>query len=113
IAAQVMLAFLLAAASTLLTSLLHDEIPSSLRAGATSGVDTLTWITFLPFALGFGFLSRHSSIHTAACMHDAANAATCIVLLRLTLSRHPDTSPRHRALPTATDPLTSLAQAEC
>jgi len=113
IAAQVVLAFLLAAASTLLTRLLHDEIPSSLRAGVSSGVGTLTWMAFLPLALGFGFLSRHSGIHTAAWMLVAATAATCAVLLRLTLSRHPDTSPRHRALPTATDPLTSLAQAEC
>src|SRR5215471_5759795 len=112
IAAQVVLALVLVAASTLLTRLLHDEIPSPLRAGVSSGVGTLTWMAFLPFALGFGFLTRHSGVFTAAWML-AATAAACAALLHLTMSRHPDTSPGHRTLPTTPGPPTSPAQAEC
>jgi hypothetical protein len=33
---------------------LHDAVPSTIRAGVASGVGTLTWLTFLPFALLFG-----------------------------------------------------------
>jgi len=79
----------------------------------SSGVGTLTWMAFLPFALGFGFLTRHSGVYTAAWMLVAATAATCAVLLRLALRQHPDTSPGHPALPTTPGPVTSLAQAEC
>lgn len=89
IAAQVALALLLVAVSTLLTRLLHDEIPSSLRAGVSSGVGTLTWMAFLPFALAFGFLSKHSGVPAAAWMVVAATTATCASLLRLALSRRP------------------------
>jgi hypothetical protein len=77
IAAQVALALLLVAVSTALTRMLHDAIPSSIRAGVSSGVGTLTWMAFLPFALGFGFLSRSAGVHAAAWMVVAATAATC------------------------------------
>lgn len=113
IAAQVVLALLLVAASTLLTRLLHDEIPSSLRAGVSSGVGTLTWMAFLPSALAFGFLSRHADVYTAAWMIVAASIAACAALLGLALRRHPHAITSHRALPQPSDPLTSLAQAGC
>jgi MFS family permease len=113
IAAQVALALLLVAVSTLLTRLLHDEIPSSLRAGVSSGVGTLTWMAFLPFALAFGFLSKHSGVHAAAWMVMAATAATCASLLRLTLSRRPHAITRQQSLPPASEPLPSLAEAGC
>jgi hypothetical protein len=68
IAAQAALALLLVAVSTLLTRLLHDAIPSSIRAGVSAGVGTLTWMAFLPIALAFGFLSRSAGVHAAAWM---------------------------------------------
>jgi MFS family permease len=81
ISAQVLLALLLVAVSTVLTRQLHDEIPSSLRAGVSSGVSTLTWIGFLPLAIAFGVFSKHSGVHTAAWMLVATTAATCASLL--------------------------------
>ncbi len=84
IAAQVTLALLLVAAGTLLSSLLHDQIPSSLRAGVSSGVGTLTWMAFLPFALAFGFISKHSGVHAAAWIVVAVTAATCASLTAVT-----------------------------
>lgn len=85
IAAQVALALLLVAVTTVLTRLLHDAIPSPIRAGVSSGVGTLTWTAFLPFALAFGFLSRSAGVHAAAWIVVAATAATCASLLRLAL----------------------------
>ncbi len=113
IAAQVALALLLVAVSTLLTRLLHDEIPSSLRAGVSSGVGTLTWMAFLPFALAFGFVTRHSGVHAAAWMVVAATAATCASLLRLALSRRPRYMTSHQSLRSATEHLPSLAAGQC
>jgi MFS family permease len=88
IAAQVVPAALLVAISTLLSRHLHDEIPSSLRAGVSSGVGTLTWIGFLPSAVAFGSLSRHAGVHTAAWIPVALTAATCAALLRLLATQH-------------------------
>lgn len=38
--------------------LLHDAVPSTIRAGVSSGVGTLSWLLFLPFSLVFGWLLR-------------------------------------------------------
>ena len=37
---------------------LHDAVPSTIRAGVASGVGTLTWLAFVPFALAFGAVSE-------------------------------------------------------
>jgi predicted branched-subunit amino acid permease len=71
---------------------LHDEIPSALRAGVSSGVGTLTWIGFLPLAIAFGLLSKHSGIHTAAWLLAALTAAACASLLRLAAAGHTATA---------------------
>jgi hypothetical protein len=68
IAAQVVLAVLLVAISTVVMRQLHDEIPSSHRAGVSSGVGTLTWMAFLPCSLTFGFLTQRAGIHVAALL---------------------------------------------
>ena len=55
IAVQLVLVLLVVAVGTVLSRDLHDAVPSSIRAGVSSGVGTLTWVAFVPFALGFGF----------------------------------------------------------
>lgn len=45
--------------------LLHDAVPSNIRAGVSSGVGTLSWVLFLPFSLGFGWLIRGHGVHPA------------------------------------------------
>jgi hypothetical protein len=84
IAAQVVLALLLVAISTQLTQQLHDAIPSSIRAGVSSGVGTLTWIIFVPTALGFGLLSRHTGVLGAGWMFAvlAAGAGLSLAFIR-------------------------------
>jgi predicted MFS family arabinose efflux permease len=83
IAAQVVLALLVVAVGTVLSREFHDAVPSSLRAGVSSGVGTLTWIAFVPFALGFGLLSRHVGVLAAGWMIVAVSVAAGISLLRL------------------------------
>ena len=86
IAAQVVLALLVVAISTALTRELHDVVPSSVRAGVSSGVGTMTWVAFVPFALGFGLLSRHVGVLTAGWLLVAIAVAAGVSLLRLARS---------------------------
>jgi predicted MFS family arabinose efflux permease len=92
-AAQVLLAVLIMAVSTYLTRLLHDCIPSTIRAGVASGVGTLTWIAFLPFALIFGAVSKHSGVHTAGWMIVAVTVAMSGALVALTWARRSNPNP--------------------
>jgi hypothetical protein len=41
-----------------LSRLLHDLVPSQHRSGVSSGIGTLSWLTFLPCSLLFGALSN-------------------------------------------------------
>jgi hypothetical protein len=45
--------------------LLHDEVPSAVRTGVASGVSALSWIVFLPLALGFGLISTAGGLPAA------------------------------------------------
>ena len=62
IAAQVVLALVLALLGIHASRVLHDSVPSSIRAGVSSGAGTLTWVLFLPFSLVFGWTARDSGI---------------------------------------------------
>jgi MFS family permease len=93
IAAQVGLAFILVIVGTFLSRLFHDEIPSNIRAGVASGVGTLTWAAFLPFALVFGYVTKHTGVHTAAWMIVAVTLLTSASLLYLTAGRRHETAP--------------------
>ena len=82
---------LLVALGTVLSRQSHDVVPSSIRAGVSSGVGTLTWMVFVPFALGFGLLSRHIGVPAAGWMIVALAAATGASLLHLAGTRRPST----------------------
>ena len=56
---------MLVVVSTFLTHLLHDQVPSNVRAGVASGAGTLTWVMFMPFALVFGSTAQRSGFHSA------------------------------------------------
>lgn len=93
IVAQVVLALLIVAVSILLTRLLHDAVPSAIRSGVASGVGTFTWITFLPFALAFGLVSKYSGVHTAGWMITAAALLAGVLLIKLGLAQRPTKAP--------------------
>jgi predicted MFS family arabinose efflux permease len=80
IAAQVLVVLLVVAVSIPITGRLHDAVPSSIRAGVASGVGTLTWLTFLPFALAFGAVSDRSGVHETGWMLGFVAVLTAILL---------------------------------
>jgi MFS family permease len=83
IGAQVVLAVLLVATSTVAMRQLHDHVPSSHRAGVSSGVGTLTWMGFLPVSLVFGLLTQKVGIHTSALVILGLIVLTSAALLRM------------------------------
>jgi hypothetical protein len=68
IAAQVVLALVLAIIGIHASRFLHDAVPSSIRAGVSSGAGTLTWVLFLPFSLVFGLTARDNGIGSSGFM---------------------------------------------
>lgn len=81
IGAQIVLILLLVAVSVPLTRRLHDAVPSTLRAGVASGTGTLSWLTFLPCALAFGFIGDRSDVHAAGWLLVAIGAVTALLLV--------------------------------
>lgn len=92
-AAQILLALLTVAASIHVSRLLHDAVPSTIRAGVTSGVSTLTWIAFLPIALGFGLLTEHHGVHSAGWMITAITAVAGALLIAMACTRTVPSTP--------------------
>ena len=68
------LALLVGLAAIRVSAELHDAVPSSIRSGVASGVSSLSWLVFLPVALGFGALSAAHGVHTAGWLLVAATA---------------------------------------
>ncbi len=86
-AAQILLALLVVAAGIHVSRLLNDAVPSGIRAGVASGVSTMTWIAFLPMAMGFGLLSEHHGVHTAGWTITAVTAAAGLLLVGMARAR--------------------------
>jgi hypothetical protein len=56
------------AVNMIFTRMLHDSLPSEVRAGAASGVGALSSLAFVLFALLFGVVSQHAGIFHAGWM---------------------------------------------
>jgi hypothetical protein len=76
VAAQAVLALALAVTGIHAGRLLHDAVPSNIRAGVSSGAGTFSWMLFLPFSLGFGALARTNGVYGAGWIF----IGTCAVL---------------------------------
>jgi MFS family permease len=87
IAAQTALALLLAIISIRAGKLLHDGVPSNLRAGVSSGVGTLSWMLFLPFSLVFGWFARIHGVQRAGWFLTAAAVVIGLLLIASALRR--------------------------
>ena len=87
IAAQAALALLLAIISIHAGKLLHDGVPSNIRAGISSGVGTLSWLLFLPFALVAGAITRQYGVHAAGWLITGAATLVALLLARSALSQ--------------------------
>ena len=87
IVAQAVLALLIVVAGIHVSRLLHDAIPSTIRAGVASGAGTLSWMVFLPFALMFGWLARDYGVHRPGWM--LATSAMLVGGLLVASARRP------------------------
>lgn len=65
VVAQTVLALVLTVVGIHAGRLLHDQVPSSIRAGVSSGASTFSWVLFLPFSLVFGWVARELGIRRA------------------------------------------------
>lgn len=81
VGAQVTLTLLVVAVSIPVTRQLHDAVPSTIRAGVASGVGTLTWLAFVPFALAFGAVSETAGLDRGALLFVAVGVMTAILML--------------------------------
>ena len=79
--AMIVLAFLVVVAGIHLSRLMHDAVPSTIRTGVASGISAVSWILFLPFALGFGAVSKESGVYTSGWMITAAAALAGAALI--------------------------------
>jgi len=93
IAAQIVLALLLAVISIRAGKLLHDGVPSNIRAGVSSGVGTLSWMLFLPFSLVFGWFARAHGVQQAGWFLTAAALLIGLLLIASALGRRPKALP--------------------
>jgi hypothetical protein len=91
--AQIMLVLLVVMASIHVTRLLHDAVPSTVRTGVASGVSALSWIAFLPFALGFGLVSKHYDVQAGGWMITVITALAGALLVKVALRRGPGPQP--------------------
>jgi hypothetical protein len=80
-AAQAVLALALAVIGIYAGRLLHDTVPSHIRAGVSSGAGTLSWVLFLPFSLGFAALARTSGVYAAGWLFVGAGTALAGLLI--------------------------------
>jgi hypothetical protein len=86
-AAQTLLQLMLAITGIRAGRLLHDAVPSHIRAGVSSGAGTFSWMLFLPFSLGFGALARTRGVYTAGWLIVGACAVLAALLVLTALGR--------------------------
>ncbi|MGH9278817.1 MAG: MFS transporter [Acidimicrobiales bacterium] len=84
-AAQVVVVILSVVFGIYLTRVLHDAVPSDVRAGVSSGIGAVTWAAFVPFALGFGVLSERIGVRFAGWMIVLVAAGVAGLLATLTV----------------------------
>jgi len=68
--------------------LLHEAVTANVRAGVSSGASTLSWLTFLPISLLFGWVSRAHGVQTAGWLLVLITAGVAVMLIR-TAQRSP------------------------
>ena len=83
--AMIALTLLVVVAGIHLSRLMHDAVPSTIRTGVASGIGAVSWIFFMPFALGFGAVSKRSGVYTSGWMITAAVVLAGVALLWVTL----------------------------
>ncbi len=109
VAAQTALQLLVAIIGIHAGLLLHDAVPSTIRAGVSSGVGTLSWMLFLPFSLGFGWLINAHGVHWAAWVLVGV-VGLLVVLVAASTRRRAGTPEPTGAEPDLDDPVAGTTQ---
>ncbi|HET8914550.1 MAG TPA: MFS transporter [Propionibacteriaceae bacterium] len=78
---QVVLALVLAIVGIHASRLLHDAVPSSIRAGVSSGAGTITWALFVPFSLVFGWAALENGVDWSGFMLAGAVVVMAVLLV--------------------------------
>jgi predicted MFS family arabinose efflux permease len=81
--AQFAVALVVVTMSIYVARVLHDAVPSTIRSGVVSGVGALSWVTFLPFSLLFGEISKNYGVDTAAWMITGVAVLAAAVLVKV------------------------------
>jgi predicted MFS family arabinose efflux permease len=83
IAGQVVLAVLLVTVGIHVSKLLHEIVPSTMRSAVSSGIGTMSWLTFLPASLLFGAVGN-GGVRSAGWIFVTLAAVTGATLVRIT-----------------------------
>jgi MFS family permease len=67
-AAMVALTLLLVVIGIHLSRLMHDAVPSTIRAGVASGIGAASWLVLTPVALVFGAVSKQFGVYVSGWM---------------------------------------------
>jgi MFS family permease len=78
--------------SMVFTRLLHDSLPSGVRAGAASGVGALSSTAFVLFSLLFGALSQHAGVFHAGWMVVGVTLLASTLLITASVGQDPKAS---------------------
>jgi hypothetical protein len=90
IGAQAALALALAIIGIHAGRLLHDGVPSAIRAGVSSGVGTFSWMLFLPFSLVFGWFAREHGVQLSGWFLTGAASLVALLLIASAVRRRPE-----------------------
>jgi hypothetical protein len=81
VSVQILLTLLVVTASIPVTRRLHDAVPSAIRAGVASGVGTLTWLTFVPFAIVVGVVSERVGVDRAGWVFVVTGSGAALLIV--------------------------------
>ena len=82
VGAQVATIFGVTVLNIVLTRYLHDQMPSTIRAGASSVVSTIGYGVFVPTALAFGLFTRGHGIFAASVFLVVPLGVMCLAVAR-------------------------------
>jgi len=87
IIAAAFLGLVFTAYSIVFEKLLHDQLASNIRAGATSAISSMSKLLFIPVSLLFGFLAQASVFHAAWILVILSVIVSILMLTTLTRAR--------------------------